>query len=396
MSWLWREKPDGSRAPGYGLYLVAGAAVGVAIYALHRRFVPDPGAREPRRAPSSHVAAITQPAATMSRIDIRNRPPAPEARSYRLAATPSSSPASAAVPPAPDSFDAIAAALAQLPTDPGSMRDGAGLRPLDESVAGRQRLSASGYPELPPAFPAEAAAAKPLVAYRDPLAEPPAGRAAPRAGEGMDPPRAVVPRGTLLPVYLLTTVDTSNPAAVLQFGAARALVFHRHRLLPFGTRFLGRLVGGAMRDRLNLGVDTILYPDGRELPVHAAAAEADEDGGSLRPGIAARYFPPPAWVEMAPYVSDVVTGYLGLLESRTQPQLSVGLGALNVQTASSEPRAALYQASAQGIQDFTQARLRELSQRFASYYLVPAGTACWLQLESDLDLGAAAGAERGR
>jgi hypothetical protein len=396
MNWLWREKPDGRRAPGYGLFLLAGAAMGVAIYLLHRRFVPDAAIPGRRRPPSSHVAAITQPAATMSRIEVRNRPPAAEGRSYRLASPQAAAPASAAAP-GPDPFDAIAAALAQLPSDPGLGRDRASLRPLDENVAGRQRVASSGYPELPPAFAAEAAAGgKPLVAYRDPQAEAGPGGPAGRAGGAIDPSLAIVPRGTLVEVYLLTTVDTSNPAAVLQLGAARPLVFHRRRLLPFGTRFLGRLVGGPMRDRLNLGIDTILYPDGRELPIRAAAVEADEDGGSLRPGIAARYYPPPAWVELAPYVSDVITGYLGLLESRASSPVAVGLGGLSLQTAASEPRTALYQASAQAIQDFAQARLKELGQRYASFYLVPAGTACWLQLESDLDLGAGPGAERAR
>jgi len=134
------------------------------------------------------------------------------------------------------------------------------------------------------------------------------------------------------------------------------------------------------------------------LPISATAVEADEGGSDIRPGLGAIYFPPPAWVQMAPYLSDVVTGYLGLLEARAQPQLSVGLGGLSVQTATAaaEPRAAAYQASAQALQDFTQARLKELGQRYASYYLVPAGTACWLQLETDLDLGAAEPGHRGR
>ena len=54
----------------------------------------------------------------------------------------------------------------------------------------------------------------------------------------------------------------------------------------------------------------------------------------------------------------------------------------------------LYQASAQAIQAFTQSRLKDIEQRYATYYLIPAGTACWLQLDRDLDLDAAHGSPK--
>jgi hypothetical protein len=325
----------------------------------------------------------------MSRIEVKNPPPAPETRSYRLEQRKEPAPTLPA-PPASDEFDPIAAALAQMPSgDPESLAGEGAPRALDEKVAGRQRPAGSSYPDLPPAFSTEpGAAAVRLLGYRDSPAGPaPDGT----VGGAAAPAQPSLPRGTLIEVYLLTTVDTSNPSAILEFASARTLEFHRRREIPFGTRFLGRLSGQPMRDRLNLAVATILYPDGRELPISASAVEADELGGDIRPGVGARYFPPPTWVQLAPYLSDVVAGYLGLLETRAQPQLSVGLGGLNVQTATaaSEPRTAAYQASAQALQDFTQARLKELGQRYASYYLIPAGTVCWLQLEADLDLSGA-------
>jgi hypothetical protein len=396
MNVLLREKPDGRLAPGYLLYLLGGLVVLGAIAVLHHRFAAGAAARSGGgRARPSQLAPITQPAATMSRIEVKNPPPPPEARSYRLE-KPSAARA-AATPPAADSFDAIAAALAQTP--PAEVKSAGAPAPsgaLDERAAGRQRDATAAYPELPPAFSTDpsAGAARPL-GYRDPLAGTPADPAA-GAGRPGNAAASLVPRGTLIRAYLLTTVDTSNPSAILQFAAARSLVFNHRRQIPFGTRFLGKLAGPPLRDRLNLAVSTLLYPDGRELPLSATAVEADEGGGSLRPGVGAAYFPPPAWVQLAPYLSDVVTGYLGLLEARAQPQLSVGLGGLSVQTAAAaEPRTAAYQASAQALQDFTQGRLKELGQRYASYYLVPAGTACWLQLDADLDLGGTAAPRRG-
>lgn len=384
-----RAKKDGRLAPGYGVYLLGGLLAIGAVVVLQRRFAAEVGGRNAPRARPSRVAPITQAAATMSRVDVQNPSARPEARSYRLEPAPASPwppPASAAEP-----FDAVAAALDRAPSSESKPPSQAPPRPLDESPAGRQRAPSSGYPALPPAFSGTSPPpAAPSLSYRDPLA----GGAAVRADDAPVAHPSLVPRGTLICAYLLTTVDTSNPSAVLQFAAARSLVFNHRRQIPFGTRFLGRLSGQPMRDRLNLAVSTILYPDGLELPISAAAVEADDSGANIRPGLGALYVPPPAWVELAPYLSDVLTGYLGLLEARAQPQLSVGLGGLSVQTGATaaEPRAAAYQASAQALQDFTQARLKELGQRYASCYLVPAGTACWLQLETDLDL---AGAPRG-
>jgi hypothetical protein len=383
MSVFLRERRDGRLAPGYAVYLLAGLLGFGAVVVLHRRFATAAGPANGLRPRLSHVAPITQSAATMSRIEVKNPPARPETRSFRLEqpASPSRAPAI----PAAESFDAIGVALEQVPAVEPDVAAKAPARPLDESGAGRQRESPSAYPALPPAFSdASTAPAEPRLGYRDPLA----GGAPERANDAVKARSRLIPRGTLICAYLLTTVDTSNPSAVLQFAAARSLIFDHRRQIPFGTRFLGRLSGPPMRDRLNLAVSAILYPDGLELPISAAAVEADDGGGNIRPGLGALYVAPPAWVQVAPYLSDVVTGYLGLLEARAQPQLSVGLGGLSVQSgpAAAEPRAAAYQASAQALQEFTQARLKELEQRYASCYLVPAGTACWLQLEADLDL----------
>jgi hypothetical protein len=196
-----------------------------------------------------------------------------------------------------------------------------------------------------------------------------------------------VPRGTLICAFLLTTVDTGDPSATIQFGAAKTLVFNHRFQLGFGTRFLGKLSGQPNRDRVNLTVDTILYPDGREVPISATAVEADETGSNIRPGIAAYYFPPPAWAQISPYIADFISGYMSLLQSRAEQGLTANIGGVSLQiAASADPRPPLYQASAQAVQSFTQARLKDIEQRYATYYLVPAGTVCWLQLDRDLDL----------
>jgi hypothetical protein len=230
-----------------------------------------------------------------------------------------------------------------------------------------------------------------LLGYREPAAD-----VLSDGQAGLEPeaaPRAasfVVPKGTLVRTCFLTTVDTSNPSAVIQFGVAGDLVFNRRRQLDFGIRLLGRLSGRPMHGRLNLVADTVLFPDGLEVPASASAVEADEMGCNIRPGVRASYVPPPSWVQATPYAADLFTGLMGILGSRATTQLTVGENSLGVQTSVPDRfRGSLYQASAQAVDDFAQARLREIEERYAAYYVIPAGTACCLQLEADLDLAPA-------
>jgi hypothetical protein len=326
------------------------------------------------------VASITEAAAAIATVKVNPKAGSSlylvndrvDSRDWQ----PAAKPVPAAV--SPEAFNPIAAALTT-----GS--PGAATR-ADPDAA---------YARLLPSFETEGEAAPGkspaplLLGYRDrsadsaPASNSPAGSAAPAS-------IYLVPKGTLIAAYLLTEVDTANPAAILEFASARPLFFNHREQLPFGTRFLGALSGQAMRDRLNVEVDTILYPDGLELPFRGNCVEADESGASIRPGVGAIFHPPPAWVQVAPYFSDFFTGYLGLLASRSQPQVTIGTGGVSVQSSGpASPQAQLYQASSQAVQAFAEARLREIEQRYAAHYVIPAGTGCWLQLAADIDLRAA-------
>jgi hypothetical protein len=378
-----REKNDGRRAPGYGLYLLGGLSVIGMVMVLHQRASSGQwGSPQPRHARASDVASITEAAAAVTAVKVNSKASPSKFVSYddrdddegQSAARQGTDGAQ----PAP--FNAIAAAL------------------VPASDGGGGSTEKSAYARLPPSFAEENAGREAqgsgalLLAYRDRSADPvPATDSVPLPEAAAGAGTYLVPKGTLIPAYLLTQVDTANPSAILEFAAARALVFNHRYQLPFGTRFLGALSGPAMRDRLVVSVDTILYPDGLELPIKGTCVEAGESGSDIRPGVGASYYPPPAWVQVAPYFSDLVTGYLGLLQSRALPQVTIGTGGgFSVQSAgSAAPQAQLYQASAQAIQGFTEARLKEIEQRYAAHYVVPAGTSCWLQLTEDLDLGPA-------
>lgn len=368
--WWVREKPDGTRAPGYAVYLAAGAAALLAIELLHQRLEPPVRHTSPARRRGADVAAVTGAASRMTPVPADAETAAPEARSYRLERPARRRKARPVAPDGADAFDPVAAVLSE-----------------EEAAS----TAGSGFAALAPAWPSDPAAAgggsRPqgplLFGYRDPTADERSDGDALRRLDADDR----LPRATLVPVILLTTVDTGNPAAVLQFAVSADVIRGGRVRLRFGTRILGALKGAPVRDRLNLAADAVLYPDGSELPMKADAVEASDDGSDIRPGVAATYVPPPAWVRLAPYASDVFTGFTGLLQSRAEQQLSVGVGPVSLQTAAPDDlRGPAYQASGQALQDFVQRRLAELDRRYAAHHVIPAGTACWFQLLEDLDL----------
>jgi len=103
-----------------------------------------------------------------------------------------------------------------------------------------------------------------------------------------------------------------------------------------------------------------------------------------------RHIPSPEWVTLTPYASELFSGTMGILASRANSQVALGVNGVSVQASVPDGiRGSAYQASEQAIQDFTDARLKEMEERYAAYDVIPAGTVCCLQLNSDLDLGAA-------
>jgi hypothetical protein len=403
MSLLIREKKDGRRAPGYLVYLLGGVAAVAAVVVLHSRVSSgDVRARSPgRRKSSPNLDAVTRSSAQVAPARVPDKAPSRKKKKYLLKAekpvngSGQESPASDLA----DTFDAISAALRGDPAPAPPAKEKSHPSPSESPPEN----SVDGYGVLPRALPMDAAGtgrgslpggkdARPeLLGYRDPSADDAvyAGEGRPATGPPA-PDDRFLPRGTLVAVCLLTTVDTSNPAAVIQFAAARDVFFNRRLQLAFGTRFLGRLNGKPLRGRLNLTADAVLFPNGLELPANAAAVEADDSGSDVRPGVEAAFYPPPAWAEAAPYVADFFGGLMGLMESRAQQHFTLGVGGVSVQaSAPGDVRAPLYQASDLAVRDFAAARLKEVEDRYAAYYLVPAGTACWLQLDADLPLSKA-------
>lgn len=151
---------------------------------------------------------------------------------------------------------------------------GSARRPRREPVRDTLRLEAQGSG----LFFTTGAGQAPPIAEPAVLERPPP---PPAAAESYNPHRLTLPlspyelkAGTVIPAALLTAIDTSRPGPVV--AAVSEDVFDtvagRHRLLPQGTRLIGRHEGAGRHGdrRAYLAWERLILPDGRSLALTGA------------------------------------------------------------------------------------------------------------------------------
>jgi hypothetical protein len=149
-----------------------------------------------------------------------------------------------------------------------------------------------------------------------------------------------------------------------------------------GTRLLGSSAGAAVRDRVPVRIDTVLYPNGDELPISAVVRDADK-----MTGVRSYYIPPPTWVQMAPYVNDFLAAYLAILGQNQQRGISLQVGDVRVQpqVPTFDAKGEALNATSKAIQTFAERQMAELSRRYAATNVVPPGTRVWVVLQTATD-----------
>ena len=204
---------------------------------------------------------------------------------------------------------------------------------------------------------------------------------APPAPTGFDT-KDFLPRGFLFPVYILTTIQTVNQEDLVIMGVAENVIFQHKVQIPFGTRLLGSAAASSFEDRVSVNIDTILYPDGRELPVSAFL----KDAADLSSGVRGYYIPQPLQVQLVPYVNEFIAAWTQATADRfannnnsnDNSSSNNGEGT----RAAADSTANLIRAQAQKIQE-------RLDRRFPEKVVVPIGTKAYAQIRSPLDLSQA-------
>lgn len=228
-----------------------------------------------------------------------------------------------------------------------------------------------------------------LVLYEAPKAEPSV--EAPASDGGAD--RAPIsdeflPRGTLIPAVLLSRVETGRSESFVTLAVAENVRFRGQPRLLYGTRLLGSAAQDGTRDRVNINVDTILFDDGRELPVSGVVLGVDR-----MVGVKARRVNPPLNVVAAPALARIAGGALaGLLETEQVTEIeSTGSTSIIRPVNRVRPglRNELLLATREVADQYATEYLRQTLEDNMPYLEVPRGEAVLVQLRSALDLRAA-------
>ncbi len=209
----------------------------------------------------------------------------------------------------------------------------------------------------------------------------------PRGDPGEHVMRAThwLPRGEIIPVYIMQTVQTGKFPTLVQFAVARTVWFNGKPVLPFGTRFMAS-AGLGVRDRILFNIDSLQRRDGLEIAVSGMVLGPDQATGL--PGY---YVPPPTLVQLAPYIGNFAEAYGNLLKLRlSKNSYQVGAFGVNVTPdASGNPTQEIaLSAASQALGDFIASQVSDLRERYAAYLAIPAGTPASVQLTANTDLSA--------
>lgn len=195
-----------------------------------------------------------------------------------------------------------------------------------------------------------------------------------------------LPRGALIPVYFLTTVKTGTLEDMVMLGVAENVIFNHRVQLPFGTRLLGSASAAGDGDRIAINVDTILFPNGDELPISGLAKDTDRG-----PGVRGYYIPQPLWVQILPYVNNFLAAYLDTLQetftaTTTFNQNGTLITSQQQQIDQFSPQTQLAASASEALRDATQVTMASLNALYKPYIVIPPGTAAFVQLRQATDI----------
>lgn len=200
----------------------------------------------------------------------------------------------------------------------------------------------------------------------------------------------VLPRGEWIPCYLLTNVESGDFGdEIIELGVAAPVYFNHRMQIPFGTRIFANVSGKAVRMRMGLSASGIRYPNGLELPLEGAVRGEDRSSG-----VPAYYIAASDWAQISPFVGSFLDAWIAAEKQSARGTGGAGglLSALvgeNATTKEFNPGAEAGIAAATGLNDLLKDRLKDVQERFGAHLMIPAGTMVWVQLTADAYLAEA-------
>jgi hypothetical protein len=194
-----------------------------------------------------------------------------------------------------------------------------------------------------------------------------------------------LPRGTQIPVVVVSDVNTGNVESPVEMMVAHDIVFQGNVVLRFGTKILGAAAADGVRNRVLINADTILYPDGRELPLSALVM-----GDDLSTGVPAYFIPIPVDVAAFAYANQFLVSYLqqfGNNSSNTVQSLLLSNGVAGALTNNGtfSAKDAAVNAGSNAIQQFASQYGQTLYNLNAPHLFLPKGSTAVVYLRSAVD-----------
>jgi hypothetical protein len=193
-----------------------------------------------------------------------------------------------------------------------------------------------------------------------------------------------LPRGHKIPIILLSRINTSVGAMPVEMAVAKDVLFNGKLQLPFGWHLIGTASQGP-NHKVNVRVNTIIDPQGKESPIHALALSLEQE-----PGFDGYALESPLMLELLPLASTTVQTFMDALKDVTTQQSIVPTGTSpivgNQQTYVLNAKSKLLDGTAQVLSGIMAEKAKELSQLYPSGSLVPRGTLGWALLTAPLDL----------
>jgi len=193
-----------------------------------------------------------------------------------------------------------------------------------------------------------------------------------------------LPRGQKIPVILLSKINTSVGSMPVEMAVAKDVEFNGKLQLPFGWHLMGTANQGP-NHKVNVRVNTIIDPQGKEYPITAMVLSLEQE-----PGFDGYATESPLMLELLPLASTTVKTFMDALKDVTTQQSIIPTGNTTVvgsqQTYALNAKSKLLDGTAQVLSGIMADKAKELNNLYPQGTIVPRGTLGWALLTAPLDL----------
>jgi len=193
-----------------------------------------------------------------------------------------------------------------------------------------------------------------------------------------------LPRGYKIPIILLNKINTSVGALPVELAIAKDIEFNGKLQLPFGWKVMATAQGSA-NHKVNVRVNMILDPLGREYPISGMILNTDDEAGFDGYPLES-----PLLAQLMPIAETGIAAFLNAEKDVLTQQTLVGSAGTtlvaNSQQYSLDAKNTLLTGASSVLTGIMERKADELAKLYPEGDLVPRGTLGYILLTSPLDL----------